>query len=137
MAAFPILLLLAISSSLAHGALDDDLQVEATPLLTHPGRILFYAPFSLKSITIKLQPLMEELLARGHKITAVMPHVAEFKHENVTTIDMRDAADGKALGYYKLKGQCYLIDSTSILLFTDHKLLSYFQDQQRQWPPWL
>ncbi len=37
---------------------------------------------------------MEELVARGHRITAVMPHVSHLDHENITAIDMRDVADG-------------------------------------------
>ncbi len=94
MPAFLLLLILNASPTLVHGVFEDYFQGQESPLPTSPGRILFYAPFSLKSITIKLQPLLEELVARGHYVTAVMPYVGHYNHQNITAIDTKPAAEG-------------------------------------------
>ncbi len=93
-----LLLILLQSTSLHAQNCHNDglhhLQVQDPPSLARPGRVLLYAPFGIKSIKIKIQPLMETLADRGHKVTVVMPYFSDHNHENITVIDVEGAAEG-------------------------------------------
>ncbi len=54
---------------------------------SQPGRILFYAPWISKSISIKAMPLIEGLADRGHKVFLVMPYCLDCNnHGNITIL---------------------------------------------------
>ncbi len=96
MSVFFLLIVLQASSLYAQSNFEDGLHylpVRAPPFPTRPGRILLYAPFAIKSIKIKIEPLMEGLADKGHKVTIVMPHFAS-QNENITVINVEGAAEG-------------------------------------------
>ncbi len=68
-----------------------------SPLETPPGRILVYAPYSLKSIKLKIQPILEGMADRGHHLTIVMPHFQGYQHENVTVINVEGVIEGTVI----------------------------------------
>ena len=41
--------------------------------VVHGGKVLFYTPFSSKSMKITFAPILEELVHRGHEVYAAMP----------------------------------------------------------------
>ncbi len=93
-----LLFILLQSTSLyaqnSHNDVVHHLPVQDPPSLTRPGRVLLYAPFGIKSIKIKIQPLMETLADRGHKVTVVMPYFSDHNPENIPIIDVEGAAEG-------------------------------------------
>ena len=56
--------------------------------------VLMYHNIGTKSHVLQYEPLVEELLARGHEVTACFFHPLKIEHENYTQIVVPNVMEG-------------------------------------------